>query len=60
MLLNNQRITEEIRLKSTIPREKWKEKHNQPNPTWHSKTFMFWKFTVIYFYFGKQEKDQIS
>ena len=38
MLLNNQWITEEIRGNQKIPRDKWKQKHDNPKPLWHSKS----------------------
>ncbi len=39
MLLNNHRITEEIKEKiKKIPRDKWKWKHNNPKPMGYSKS----------------------
>ena len=32
MLLNNQWITEEIKEKKKIPRDKWQQKHDDPKP----------------------------
>ena len=37
MLLKNQWITDEIKNK-TLPRDKWKQKHNDSKPTGHSKS----------------------
>ena len=38
MLLNNQGIIEGIKEEIKIPRDKWQWRHDDPKPTWQSKS----------------------
>ena len=38
MLLNNQGVIEGIKEEIKIPRDKWQQRHDDPKPTWQSKS----------------------
>ena len=44
-----------------IPRDKWKQKHDDPKPMGHTaKAVLRWKFIAIQDYLMKQENSQIN